>query len=182
MYDVNVSEQEIEKYMMVDWAKAHERAKRFEEEVELCVEEMRRTLIFFSWNAAEWEKRAQLDTIGKRPSDDIIQGLRAYALHRSAMYQDLIKVFVSDWYPYLKPKDLGAEWLAQYLPLITVWKAWNKIPSIIPISLVQPGVETVDETLSDLDEALEHAGGGSRDTPNVEDELFDDFVQIFVEE
>ena len=55
-----VSEKEIEEYMLVDWAKAHERAKRFEEEVELCVEEMRRTLLFFSWKASEWERRAEL--------------------------------------------------------------------------------------------------------------------------
>ena len=42
---VEVSKEEVEACLLVDWAGAHECAKRFEEEVELNVEEMHRTLL-----------------------------------------------------------------------------------------------------------------------------------------
>ena len=68
--------------MLVNWARAQERAKHFEEEVELCVEEMRQTLSFFSWSTSEWDKRAKERANSKNlPSDNVLQGLRAYA-HR----------------------------------------------------------------------------------------------------
>ena len=55
---INVSTKEVEEYMLVDWARAQECVKHFKEEVELCVEEMRRMLSFFSWSASEWDKHA----------------------------------------------------------------------------------------------------------------------------
>ena len=151
-----ISEQEIEAYVMVDWAKAHEHAKRFEEEVELCVEEMRRTLIFFSWSTEEWEQCAnRCASCDKPPSDEVLQGLQAYALHQSALFREMAKVFVSNWYTCLEPKGLGAEWLAQYSNIITVKTGWNKIPSIIPPNLTQMDVEPDDASLSDPDEPSE---------------------------
>ena len=38
---INVSTKEVKEYMLVDWARAQEHGKHFEEEIELCVEEMR---------------------------------------------------------------------------------------------------------------------------------------------
>ena len=79
---INISAKEVEDHMLVDWARAQEHAKHFEEEVELCVEEMRRTLSFFSWSASEWDKRAKERANSKNlPSDNVLQGLRAYAHH-----------------------------------------------------------------------------------------------------
>ena len=183
MGNTEISEREIEVYVMGDWAKAHERAKRFEEEVELCMEEMRRTLLFFSWSAAEWEQRAQLGDLNGRPlSGDVVQGLQAYALRRSAMFRELIKVFVSDWYTCLEPKGLGAEWLAQYSDVIAARKGWNKIPSIIPPTPAQPDAEPDDAVLSDIDEALEQAEAGTYMIEDAESELHESFIQIFAEE
>lgn len=82
-----ISAKEIEDYILVDWAKAQEHAKCFEEEVELSVEEMRRTLLFFSWSASEWEKCGEACANSNNPPPgNIIQGLRAYAHRQSAMY------------------------------------------------------------------------------------------------
>ena len=39
--------------LRVEWCKSQERAARYEEEVELVVEEMRRTLTFFEWLVRE---------------------------------------------------------------------------------------------------------------------------------
>ena len=44
--------------LRVEWCKAQERAKRYEEEVGLVIEEMRRTLVTFELNAREWDGRA----------------------------------------------------------------------------------------------------------------------------
>ena len=145
MDDVEVSQEEVESYMMVDWAKAHERANRFEEEVELSAEEMRRTLAFFSWKSAEWKQRSRLDGFAdKGLPGDIAEGLKAYALRRAAMFRELTKAFVSDWSPCLEPKGLGAEWLPLYSDLIHIRKGWNKIPSIIPPTPAPPDADPDD--------------------------------------
>ena len=149
-------EKEIEKYMLVDWAKAHERAKRFEEEVELGVEEMRRTLLFFAWKALEWEGYAELRAKSdKPPREDILQGLRAYAHRKAAMYREMVKVFVSDWYSCLHPKGLGTDWLQEYSDVIVSRKGWNRIPSIIPPTLEQCEAEVDPGMVSDQDDVLE---------------------------
>ena len=43
--------------MRIEWCKAQARAKQWSEEVELLSEKMRRTLLFFQWDAAHWEER-----------------------------------------------------------------------------------------------------------------------------
>ena len=180
MDGIEVSQEEIESYMMVDWARAHERAKCFEEEVDLGAEEMCRTLRFFLWKAAEWKKRGELGGfIDKCLSDDVLQGLRAYALRQSAMYGRLIKIFISDWHPSLLPKGLGAEWLSEYSDIIVVRKGWNKIPSIIPSTSTGPDAEPDNMVLSELDEALDQAKEGTRMEQDEESEFRDSCVQIF---
>ena len=199
---VTMSQKDIEGYVMVDWAKAHERVKRFEEEVKLCTEEMRRVLAFFSWSAAEWERRAQLhDLAGKYPSDEVLQGLRAYALRHSAMFLNLIQVFASDWHSCLGPKGLSTEWLTQYICTTTNQKGWNRIPSIIPPAPIQPDEplnqpdemdvqpdktddqpdEPYDQPLAEIDEAFKQDEDGLAVVLDAETELHEHFVQIFVE-
>ena len=179
--DGDISEKEVEDYMLVDWAKARERAKRFEEEVELCVEEMRRTLLFFSWKASEWERCAELRAHSSNPpSEDIIQGLRAYAHRQAAMFRGMVKVFVSDWYNCLQPRGLGADWLSGYSDLITPQKGWNKIPSIIP-PILEPEAEIDSGVLSDQDDILDPPQEGISVEQDEAAELHDDFVQVVAE-
>lgn len=175
---INVSTEEVEEYMLVDWARAQERAKRFEEEVELCAEEMRRTLSFFSWSASEWDKRAEERANSKNPpSDNVLQGLRAYAHRRSAMFRDMIKVFVNDWHSSLQPKGLGGEWLARYSTLITPQRGRNTIPSIIPLI---PEDNFKDDILSDQDEPLEPLADVTTEQ-EAGSQLREDFLQIMAD-
>lgn len=78
--ECELSEEELKDAMLADWARAHERAKRFEEEVELSVEEMRRTLLFFSWKASEWEglaeERANSDNPPRQPPCKVYEPTR----------------------------------------------------------------------------------------------------------
>ena len=183
--DNEVSAQEVEDCLLVDWAKAHERAKRFEEEVELCVEEMRRTLVFFSWKASKWEEYAQncsqpCTHSKKPPSDHVIQGLQAYAHRQSAVFSQLISVFVSDWQNCLAPKGLGTKWLAKYSSLIVPRNGRNTIPSIMPSTLEQGEAEGDGDMLSDQDEVLDPPTECTVER-DAEVELHEDFVQIIAE-
>ena len=180
-----ISAEEMEDYMLADWARAQERAKRFEEEVELCTEEMRRTLLFFSWSTLQWEKRADDRAMSEKPpSDNVLQGLRAYAHRRSAMFRDLIKAFVNDWYYCLEPKGLGSEWLASYSAFVMPKKGRNNLPSIIP-SLIAPIIvrdqgNFDDDVLSDQDEVIGQPVEGTTDH-DTDPQPHNDFVQIMAD-
>ena len=166
----NAEDQEIEDYVRVDWAKAQERASRFEEEIKLSVEDMRRTIAFFAWKAAEWERLAELRAnSSNKPADEVMQGVRAYTYQTSGMYRDLIKTFVNDWYHCLHPKGLGDSWLAAYTEIIVPPKRWNKIPSIIPKS--DSGATSGQDDDSPGPSPEQHSEG-------VEAELHDNFVDI----
>lgn len=177
----DISTKEMEEYILVDWARAQERAKRFEEEIELCTEEMRRTLCFFSWNSSEWTKRAEARAdINTSPSDNVLEGLQAYAHCRSAMFQDLITVFVNDWYRCLEPKGLGKQWLSSYSALITPHKKKHSIPSIIPPIRKQEQDNPGEDVLSDQDDMLEQPQEELIDQDN-DYQLHNDFVQIMAD-
>jgi hypothetical protein len=101
--------------LRVEWCKAQERASRWEEEVELVVEEMRRTLVYFKWLAHEWEKKATLRVDTSSPTDDVtMAGISAYAHKQAALYRKLVDIFINNWYECLKAKSLGSPWLEAY--------------------------------------------------------------------
>jgi len=103
--------------LRVEWCKVQERAKRYEEEVELVAEEMRRTLVTLEWNAKEWETLAAATF--PPPNDPAIDtarkiGLAAYAHKQANIRQRMVKVFVNHWYKVLKDRSLGSSWLQKY--------------------------------------------------------------------
>lgn len=100
----------------IEWCKAQERAKRYEEEVELVAEEMRRTLTTFEWNACEWERRATSPP-GSPVADDLVAaGITSYAYKQAYVHRKMISIFVNDWYKPLKDKSLGSPWLDKFAP------------------------------------------------------------------
>jgi hypothetical protein len=101
--------------LRIEWCKSQERAKRHEEEVELVVEEMRRTLAMIKWNAHEWDTL----TTSSSPSGSAIDtvtaaGITAYVYKQAAIQRKMVDVFFSDWYLALKDRSLGSSWLADY--------------------------------------------------------------------
>ena len=99
--------------LRVEWCKAQELAKRYEEEVQLVIEEMRRTLVTFEWNAHEWEQCAALpNPVG----DATAAGITAYAYKQANVQRSLIKVFINDWYEVLTDQPHAAPWLREYSP------------------------------------------------------------------
>jgi len=100
--------------LRVEWCKAQELAKRYEEEVQLVIEEMRRTLVTFKLNAHEWEQRAtfSIPAVG----DAAAAGITAYAYKQASIQRGLIKVFIKDWYDILTDRPHATPWLHDYSP------------------------------------------------------------------
>ena len=108
-------DQELSSALRVEWCKAQERAARYEEEVQLVVEEMRQTVTYFEWLACEWERRATTPLKGGSEVDSTTEaGTSAYAYKQAATYHKMVNVFVTDWYGSLKAKSLGSAWLRHY--------------------------------------------------------------------
>ena len=84
--------------LRVEWAKAKARADRWEEEVILLDEEMRRVLVFCGWKNTWWKEQ-----IANRPegsvgvSPELAEGLSAYAESQAAMETALAVSFAGKW-------------------------------------------------------------------------------------
>ena len=97
------------------WARCQARAERHKEEVELTLEEMRRTLQFFSWKSQWWlslrDARASSPT---PPEPQLEHRIRAYAHCQASIYSSLVTVYVDYWREFLLQHSLGTEWLSLY--------------------------------------------------------------------
>lgn len=142
-----VNDPDLQAIMRVEWCKATARAERFREEVELVVEEMRRTLMFFEWTADNWEQLGEARIGEPNMNDDTAAGLRAYAARKSALYRKLIDVFIQDWYECLELKSLGTNWLSKYTRPETVRR--RRLPSNVEAFHFSPSlfVDNADDTL-----------------------------------
>lgn len=76
----------------IEWSKAYARKTRWEEEVVLLEEEMRRVLVLLEYEANVWEKRGP-----RRAIDDITRGQRAYGHHQAAIRRRMAQKFVRLW-------------------------------------------------------------------------------------
>jgi hypothetical protein len=79
----------------LEWSKSYARSKRWEEEVELLKEEMRRTLEFFKWKSTLWSSKEL--KIDPSLSPALREGLIAYALRQAAVFTSLHDHFSSLW-------------------------------------------------------------------------------------
>ncbi|KAJ7617538.1 hypothetical protein DFH06DRAFT_1145211 [Mycena polygramma] len=80
--------------MRVEWCRAKARKVRWEEEVLLLREEMRRVLRYLDWEAETWRQRA---IVREDESPELRHGLSAYALRHEAMYRVLGEFFRQEW-------------------------------------------------------------------------------------
>ena len=106
------SGEEIAISIRAHWARCQARAERYEEEVSLTLEEMRRTLEFFKWKSRWWlelqEKRA---TSAKPPDPQVQHGLRAYAHRQASTYSSLAQTYANHWRKFLVENSLGLDWI-----------------------------------------------------------------------
>ena len=106
---------DLQAALRVEWAKAQERAKRYEEEVELVVEEMRRTLVFLEWKAKEWTSFAISPPLGNSAIDTTaVNGITVYAKKQADIQRRMAKLFLEDWYHLLARLPFKVKWLKNY--------------------------------------------------------------------
>ena len=113
MTDIATSDTDSQDFDRVHWAKCQARAERYEEEVQLTVEEMGRTLQYFEWKRDWWLSLVPNPENSDYPPD-IQDGLRAYAYRQSHLYDELITLYVTRWKAYLSARSLGSLWLGKY--------------------------------------------------------------------
>ena len=80
----------------LEWSKSYARSQRWQEEVELLKEEMRRTLKFLEWKSSLWSSKALFRP--DHPSSSALhEGLNAYALRQANVFTSLHDHFQSLW-------------------------------------------------------------------------------------
>ena len=76
--------------LQCEWVKSKARADRWDEEVELVKEKMRRMLVFLEWKVVWWTNQGRRHLVA-RP--DIADGIRAYAAKQAHINRALAHSF-----------------------------------------------------------------------------------------
>jgi hypothetical protein len=81
--------------LRVEWAKCKARASRWNEEILLVEEEMRRVIAFGGWKADWWKTQI---TRRHGIEDGLSEGLRAYAAEHEALEREFAYALEAKWY------------------------------------------------------------------------------------
>jgi hypothetical protein len=106
------TEEEFNDAMRVEWATSFARMERWDEEVELLQEEMRRVVAFLEWKSTDWLRKRELRSA--LVASDIRSGLDAYARKQAAVYHDLAVSFSLLWKPTLVSYNLKHSWISEF--------------------------------------------------------------------
>ncbi|KAF8907161.1 hypothetical protein CPB85DRAFT_1223639 [Mucidula mucida] len=93
--------------LKIEWCKARARKMRWEEEVELLLEEMRRVIVYRRWNAEIWRERGRQQRAGLNAKCQ--QGLSAFAAEQASIQDSVADDLESHW---MGIRALGQELLA----------------------------------------------------------------------
>jgi len=97
--------------LRVEWAKSRARKLRWEEEVAILQEEMRRILAYCEFRALWWENRASMHP--DVPAD-VHEGLYGYAHEQASILRQWAKLFALQWNtPNPKHNHLSTNWTAR---------------------------------------------------------------------
>ena len=108
--------QVLDEGMRIEWSKSQARKDRWEEEVHLIQEEMRRTIAYYEWKQLWWlEQENQHSGNG----NSIQSGIRAYAQKQAYYCRCMAEGFASTWLPFLKLKGITPAWHDKYVYFIT---------------------------------------------------------------
>jgi hypothetical protein len=85
---------------------------RWEEEVELTLEEMRRVLYYMDWRAHHWRS-----LISKRqvPDSALREGVAAYAEKQAYIAHGMARNFSHKWLPLLGGNSITPDWPEHYI-------------------------------------------------------------------
>lgn len=81
----------------VEWAKSRARAARYQEEIKIVGEEMKRSLRFLDWRVNQWRIRGEAKGRAGESDESYLAGLKAYALRQAAICEGLKRLFSNQW-------------------------------------------------------------------------------------
>jgi len=108
-----VSPDEVNEDMRVEWAQCMARADRWEEEVILLQEEMRRVVQFLEWRSNDWFAKA--DAREDTTTLAVRAGLSAYANKQASVFHNLAVRFSKRWRSALISLSLAHTWATEFL-------------------------------------------------------------------
>ena len=116
--NTNSSEQVFDEGLRVEWAKSQARKMRWEEEVQIIQEEMRRTIVYYEWKEQWWlEQNSRSATI---TSDDTIQhGITAYSQKQAHYCKCMAESFAMAWLPFMQSEGIKPDWEDRYKQLVS---------------------------------------------------------------
>lgn len=106
------SERVLDDSLQVEWAKVQARKQRWEEEVLLIQEEMRRVVMFFEWKAKWWRSQGSRRSVSSDADDSIIHGVAAYAEKQAQLCVRFAHSCVDIWRPLLRSDGVVPDWEA----------------------------------------------------------------------
>ena len=113
--DTNSSEQVFDEGLRVEWSKSQARKMRWEEEVQIIQEEMRRTIVYYEWKQQWWLEQILRPTTG----DNTIQhGITAYSQKQAHYCKCMAESFARAWLPFLQSEGIKSEWEERYKRLV----------------------------------------------------------------
>jgi hypothetical protein len=110
--EFEVVEEDFNDSMRVEWAKVMARAARWNEELLIVQEEIRRVLEFFAWKSSWW-----IDQAARRMVEDdtsLVDGIRAYAYKQAEFQTRMAERCASHWLPVLEEKGITPSWKADF--------------------------------------------------------------------
>jgi hypothetical protein len=122
------SEQVFDEGLRVEWSKSQARKMRWEEEVQIIQEEMRRTIVYYEWKQQWWlEKNPHQMNI----EDTIHHGITAYSEKQAHYCKCMAESFAIAWLPFLQSEDIKPDWEHRYNQLVSGGKSRSTAPSYI---------------------------------------------------
>lgn len=111
------SEEEFNESMRVEWAKARASKMRWNEELLLVQEEMRRVLEYMKWREGWWLERCSLR---KHIDGTVSSGISGYANKQVAICRRIAEQCARYWLPLLESKGITPSWASNFRHTVTV--------------------------------------------------------------
>ena len=90
----------------LEWSKAYARKARWNEEVILLKEEMRRTLEFLDWRSKDWHRKGDHQVISSLAICPFqLEGLSAYACRQADIFRKMHEHFLGIWRGLEQPRE-----------------------------------------------------------------------------
>ena len=129
--------------LRVEWSKARARAARWDEEVRLLAEEMRRILCYLQWKSEWWQQQGAARAVA---SPELGEGLLAYAAKQHALLQGIGARFAAQWYGVVATNGLEMNWPAHFIP---------KSPQMPDAPMLSSSTEFDDSDILFFDDAFD---------------------------